>query len=300
MKQTLVIGSTCADVIVQVPHLPTRGEDVEIFHQELRLGGCAYNVSSILRHFKIPCTLCSPVGTGIYGDFVRNELQKQGIPIFYYNANVPNGCCYCLVDDSGERSFLCEHGAEYLFDKNNFSSFDLQTVDSIFICGLELEEKTAPEEISFLEKCDKTIYFAPGPRICTLDKNLLERIFLLHPFLHLNETEALSFTKTTSVKDAAFALYKKNSAPLVITLGSKGAFYFSSPNDFESVPAFKTVVKDTIGAGDAHFGSIIAGLKQKMPLKDAVLRANKVSAAIVGVKGSTLSKSEFKNIRESF
>ena len=44
MKKTLVIGSTVADVIVRVNHLPRTGEDLDIDEQTLSLGGCAYNV----------------------------------------------------------------------------------------------------------------------------------------------------------------------------------------------------------------------------------------------------------------
>jgi hypothetical protein len=44
MKQTLVIGSTVADVILSLPRLPRRGEDINIGPPVCRLGGCAYEV----------------------------------------------------------------------------------------------------------------------------------------------------------------------------------------------------------------------------------------------------------------
>lgn len=51
MNQTLVIGSAVVDVIVRVEHLPKCGEDVHVSRQSRSLGGCAYLVSDILRHF---------------------------------------------------------------------------------------------------------------------------------------------------------------------------------------------------------------------------------------------------------
>ena len=51
MNQTLVIGSAVVDVIVRVEHLPKCGEDVHVSSQSRSLGGCAYLVSDILRHF---------------------------------------------------------------------------------------------------------------------------------------------------------------------------------------------------------------------------------------------------------
>ena len=43
MKKILVIGSTTADIIVKVNHLPTTGEDINALSQEMTIGGCAHN-----------------------------------------------------------------------------------------------------------------------------------------------------------------------------------------------------------------------------------------------------------------
>ena len=80
MNQTLVIGSAVVDVIVRVEHLPKCGEDVHVSRQSRSLGGCAYLVSDILRHFGAPYSLCTAVGGGMYGDFVYEQLKKRGVP----------------------------------------------------------------------------------------------------------------------------------------------------------------------------------------------------------------------------
>ncbi|MBR2851366.1 MAG: carbohydrate kinase family protein, partial [Anaerotignum sp.] len=109
MKQTLVIGSAVVDVIVNIPHLPVTGEDVHISRQTRSLGGCAFLVSDILRHFGAPYSLCTAVGTGIYGDFVGKKLEERGVPI-YVRRPEENGCCYCVVETEkgGERSFIVD------------------------------------------------------------------------------------------------------------------------------------------------------------------------------------------------
>ena len=85
MKKALIIGSTVVDVIVNlVDSLPTTGEDVHVRSQHMSLGGCAYNVSDSVRHFQIPYILFSPVGTGVYGYFVREELKKKGCDAYYF------------------------------------------------------------------------------------------------------------------------------------------------------------------------------------------------------------------------
>ena len=196
MKKTLLIGSTCVDVIMNVKKMPQAGDDMLVQSQEHKLGGCTFNISDIMHHFEVPYTLCSPVGTGLYGDFVTKELEKRNVPVFARINDKENGCCYCVVDQNGERTFLCEHGAEYVFRREFFDSISLEEIDSVFICGLELEEPTAKAEVDYVQELYDyfkaknepfTIYFAPGPRIENIDESLLERVLDLHPVIHLNK-----------------------------------------------------------------------------------------------------------------
>lgn len=55
-------------------------------------------------------------------------------------SNHDNGCCYCIVDQSGERIFLAMHGAEYLFEAQWFDLLKDKHYDMIYVCGLELEK----------------------------------------------------------------------------------------------------------------------------------------------------------------
>ena len=79
MKPCLIIGSTVCDVIINLPAIPLSAQDTNIYSQTLQIGGCAYNVVSILHHLSLPYTFLSPVGTGVYGEFVERELNKTGI-----------------------------------------------------------------------------------------------------------------------------------------------------------------------------------------------------------------------------
>ena len=152
MKKILVIGSTVVDVIINLEeYLPKTGQDVHIRSQQMSLGGCAYNVSDSIRHFQVPYVLFSPVGTGAYGDFVRNALTEKGISSPIPTPAIDNGCCYCFIEKTGERTFISYHGAEYLFEKEWFSLLDPNEFDSVYICGLEIEERTGNNIIEFLE-----------------------------------------------------------------------------------------------------------------------------------------------------
>ena len=79
MKKALIIGSTVCDIMIYVDKMPKTGEDEHAKSQNINLGGCAYNVVSILHNLDIPYDFISPVGQGIYGDFVKNKLKEKNI-----------------------------------------------------------------------------------------------------------------------------------------------------------------------------------------------------------------------------
>ena len=297
MKKVLVIGSTVVDVVVNlVDHLPKTGEDVHIRSQHMSLGGCAYNVSDSIRHFQVPYILFSPVGTGVYGNFIREELHIRGISSPIPTPERENGCCYCFVEDTGERSFISYHGAEYLFEKEWFSLIPLEEIDTIYICGLEIEESTGENIVEFLETHPElTVYFAPGPRLTVINPQLVERLYRLSPILHLNETEALSASGKSTVQEAASFLYEKTNNTVIVTLGEKGCFFFDG-KESETVPPVPAVQADTIGAGDSHIGSVIACLKKGDSLKTAIQKANRVSSSVVSSSGALLSDTAFDKL----
>lgn len=296
MKKILVIGSTVADIIINVDYLPTTAQDVHLKSQTMSLGGCAHNVSDMIRHFDAPYILFSPIGTGIYGDFVRNQLALKGIASPMPTPDQPNGCCYCFVEESGERTFIVDHGAEYLFYKEWFDHLKLDKLSCAYICGLEIEDKTGSTIVDFLETAGLPIFFGPGPRIHMIDSDLMQRIFALKPILHLNEDEICRYTEKDNIPDAAAALYAMTENTVIITNGGNGAFYYDAAG-LHHVPGVNCEeVVDTIGAGDSHCGATIAGLSMGLTMEEAIKKANVAAAAVVGTKGALLSDEDFEKL----
>ena len=294
MKKILVIGSTVVDMIINVDHLPTTKADIHISSQTASMGGCAYNVSDTIRNFGTPNILFSPVGTGIYGDFVRNGLRKQGLISPIPPVDMDNGCCYCFVEESGERTFVSYHGAEYLIHEEWLNEVDMDDIYSVYICGLEIEETTGVEIVRFLEKHPQVpVYFAPGPRIMRINSDLLERLYKLHPIMHLNDDEIKEYFATDDIKGAMEKMYALTENTVIVTLGEKGAAWYDGSEHCHAAAVKVDNVVDTIGAGDSHVGAVMACIHGGMTMAEAVITANKVAAAVVGVKGALLSQEEF-------
>ena len=81
----------------------------------------------------------------------------------------------------------------------------MDEVDAVYSCGLEIEDPTGPVVVEFLERAcaGKQLYFTPGPRPESLPMDLVERIYDLHPQLHMNADEAcVAAARLTGEADA--------------------------------------------------------------------------------------------------
>lgn len=299
MKKTLFIGSTVLDMVVELPHLPVTKEDINTKSMKAALGGCSYNASSIAQHLSLPYIHCSPCGEGFFADCVKTLLAKQNRTPFVSVKNIDNGCCLCLVDEQGERTFISHHGAEYLFDSSWLKDIQ-EEFDFIYVCGLEIEDKNGNELIDTLHKINyENIVFAPGARINKIQPERLKKLLEMHPILHLNDDEALAFTGCDNVAQAAEQLYKSTQNTVIITCGAAGAC-LKDETGIEMISGFDTVVIDTIGAGDSHVGAWICAKKVGMNNKQAVRFANYTAAEVVSIQGPALSEKGIDKINHFF
>lgn len=300
MSKLLFIGSVTADVILRVPALPGPGDDLHVLSQQISLGGCAYNAfHTASLHPQARCTLFAPVGGGVWGDWVRDALRRRGVATPIAPVEDPNGCCYCLVTPDGERSFLSCHGAEYRFSPEWFRRLD-DDYDGVYVCGLELEEATGENILDYLEAHPpRRLYFAPGPRICRIEPRRMARMMALKPVFHLNEAEAQMFTRSEDNAQAAALIRSLTCQDVIVTLGAQGAYLLTAQGG-RTLPGFPVQPVDTIGAGDAHLGAVMAAEAAGLAADQAVLQANRISAAVAAQSGAELSASAYRQAMEEF
>ncbi|WP_195251489.1 PfkB family carbohydrate kinase [Romboutsia sp. 1001713B170207_170306_H8] len=291
--KTLIIGNVYVDIIINVDHLPKTGDDIVCKKHIVTVGGCAYNVATILKNFNIDHTLVFPVGNGIYGSIIENEVIKSG-----YKPNIKvdsgdNGYCMCLVEESGERSFITVKGIETNYSESWFEGINPDDYKNIYISGYEMEGESGQIISNWISKLeDKNIFFAPGHRMGEIEKETLDKILKLRPIIHINEEEALSFTNKKSIVEAARAINKITKNTVFITLGKDGVMCANNC-EYRFVDSFDSEIKNTIGAGDSHMGAIIAGYSMGYNLGDCCYFANKVASKVVSIEESRLEEKYF-------
>lgn len=219
MRDTvLVIGSTCVDVLIRVEHLPRREDNLHPAGQRFMVGGCAYNVAQVLAQGRAELTYVTPVGMqGVFGPFLLPMLRALPWARPIALEDKENGCCYCLIEPDGERTFLSIHGAEYTFDPAWMEGLEQKHFDWCYVCGLDVEEPTGEALVDWLEAAPiGRLFYAPGPRIRLMPPERTQRLLALRPILHLNRAEALTLSGAETLEDAADFLYAETAQPVII------------------------------------------------------------------------------------
>lgn len=287
--KTLVLGAAIVDKIMNINMLPKSGDDIVASQEITTVGGCAYNVANILNNLEVAHDLVVPVGCGMYGHTIEKDLLNNGYEIFIKDENTDNGYCLCLVENSGERTFITVQGTECEFKKEWLDNLDTNKYNKVYISGYELEGQSGVVIAEFLEKnTHMEIYFAPGPRITYLDKDIMNRIYNLSPIIHLNDKEASEYTNKSDLHQAIEEIHERSNNSVFITLGPKGVLYKEKNNDPIIVEGYKTQVIDTIGAGDSHIAGIIGAKSMEYDNISVCKIANKIAAKVVATKGPKL------------
>lgn len=286
--KTLVLGTCCLDLVMNMEEIPNSGTSLNASNISLNMGGMAYNVYQAITATKQEAILGSPAGEGPFSDLIEGFYKERGVKPFVRSKGKDNGVCLCLVDGKGERTFISYHGAEYKFNKEWFKDLDFNKIDMIYFSGLEIEEDTGTELISFLEEKKKPLIFAASSRVIGIKEEKLERIYKLSPILHINEYEAECMSKEKDIELAANILFSKTNAPVVITLGELGAYIKTKDEAcYIKTEALKPEeIVDSVGAGDGHAGAFIAGLKMGLSIKEAVEYANKLARSVLTHAGA--------------
>lgn len=292
----LSIGAVMVDIVCHVPRLPERGEGVVVSRRETMLGGCAFNSANVIRQLGQPGFLFAPIGSGIFADFARRELAARGLRAFEIETELDCGSCTCLVEPDGERTMVTSPGIERCFESSWFEGIDAAGFGKALASGYEIEGAGGEAIISFLEAHPEIeFYYAPGPRIEGVGPEKTGRINALRPVWHLNDLEARAYTGCATIDGAARAIEAQSGNAVVITEGSRGAhLYAGGEHLFVSTEPVDPI--DTVGAGDAHLGALVAARNAGRGWGDSLGLANRVAGAVCRVPGATLGDEAFARL----
>ena len=301
MNTITVIGSINLDRTIRVKQMPKPGETMhtkEIFSAG---GGKGANQAVAAKRSEAVTNFIGAIGNDEAGEMMRELLSEEGIELAGVQSleKQATGQAYIIVDDQGENSIMIHSGANNAFTPEQVQAHaDLIKASDFVVAQFESTLGSTIEAFTIAREAGVKTILNPAPALENVPEELLKVTDMIIP--NETETEILTGIKVTdeaSLKAAADHLHQLGIEAVIITIGSKGAFYDVQDRS-GIVPAFKVNAVDTTAAGDTFIGAMSSVLKKDFSnLEQAIEYGNQASSLTVqrfGAQPSIPYKNELK------
>ena len=285
----VVFGSINIDLVVEVSHLPVKGETVIGNRFFISTGGKAANQAVALAKLGIPVHLIGQIGDDSFGQTLLQNLQTAGVKTdkITINPHTHSGIASITVDEQGQNTITCAAGANRLVGEPELAQLRAllpKTKVVMLELGVPLSSILAAARDARASGC--CLILDPAPAKSNLPDELYQLVDIITP----NEIEAsqlVGFTVdgVTTARQAATFLHQMGARKVIITLGNQGAFCSTQEESFWVKPIPVKVV-DAVAAGDAFNGALAAALASGKSLREAVEWGNIAGALSVTKNGA--------------
>lgn len=257
-------------------------------------GGSACNTIIAASYFGAKNFYSCKVADDENGEFYLNDLNAAGVD-YHSEASLDQGItgkCLVMITPDAERTMNT-----FLGESANLSTKELHydavsQSQYVYIEGYLVSSPTGKEAaIKLRQHAEqsgvKTSLSLSDPAMVEFfGDGLREMIGDGVDLLFCNSDEALNFTKTEKIEDAAEEL-KKISKTFAITLGAKGALLFDG-NQMINIDAQPVKAIDTNGAGDMFAGAFLYAITHGHSFETAGNLASASAAKLVTQFGPRL------------
>lgn len=295
MSKVIHTGQALVDVVVEVPDLPARGQNVMADSATDYAGG-AVTVLVAAARFGAECVHAGAHGTGPHGDLIRAVLAEEGIA-----ASAPpvddldTGICVVMVEPSAQRTFVTTLGAERLISVESLDTSVPQAGDLVCVTGFSLAlSSTRDPLLEWLPTLhdDVVVVLDPGSAFAGLDAGVRSAMLAVTDVWSSNAEEAEDLLRAVGEEPpadlaeltTAIAPHLRGDAVAVVRDGPEGcAVHVAGATTY--VKGFPQTPVDTNGAGDTHTGALLAEVAAGTPWVDGCRRANAAAAIKVTRRG---------------
>jgi ribokinase len=277
MSDLVVVGSVNLDLVVRVRTLPAPGETVSGGTFERHGGGKSANQAVAAARLGASVAFVGAVGADELGAEAVAQLEREGVDCAGVARldDAPTGVAAIVVDEAGENQIAVASGANARLDAELVARGLPADGATVVLLGLEVPD----EAVLAGARARGRLVLNPAPARPVPD-GLLD----LGPVLTPNEAEACALAGEADAESAARALARRTGAPVVVTIGARGALLVA-PGEEPTViapPSVRPV--DTTGAGDTFSGALAAELARGADLAAATRFAT--AAASLSTQGA--------------
>jgi pseudouridine kinase len=240
-------------------------------------GGVARNIAENLARLEIEVVLLSVVGNDAYGDLIMAQAATAGVNVAHVLQldDQRSGSYVAILDDDGD---LAVAVSDYEIIKYLDSAFLQDKIElfksaKMIVLDLNLLSETLEKILEFAKTYQIPVCVDPtSPAHAEKIRPYLHQLYLITPnFSEVTKLCNTSFDEENvdSALNAAKELVSSGLKIAIVTLGSQGVVY-ASHNLSGHLPALKTHIVDSTGAGDALSAAVIYGLLNDISLEEAM------------------------------
>ncbi|MFJ5758516.1 carbohydrate kinase [Neobacillus sp. NPDC093182] len=282
------------------------------------LGGATVNLAVGTSRLGLPAFYLCKLGTDPDGQFVEQELKKEGVNLEFSVRTAMKRMCgvYVHLTESGDRNFhsYINPTPEEVLREDELSR-DVFEKTRIFYFGSgtlfqKKSKETTQAALQYAKECSNLIAFDANLRLKRWEserdcRQTVVSFLKQATIVKLAEDELNFLMETNSLEAGLEKIIKWDIPYLFITLGEKGACgVMNGKKVFSLAPKVDSI--DTTGAGDAFMAGLLYCFHEKgMPagmteLTEYLQFANRVGAQATTKIGSLTSRVDFMELKKHF
>ena len=275
-----VVGSINADISVTAERIPQKGETVRGSSVSTNPGGKGANQAVAMARLGADVGMFGCVGDDENGRRMLENLRQAGVGTAHVRVlkDVPTGMAMITVGES-DNTVVIVAGANQMVNrayvetiKEQLKAYDLVVLQQ------EIPLDAVYDVIDFCWKNQIPVVLNPAPA-AAVPMEIVDKVTYLTP----NEHEAkLIFGEQTEIDE----LLRQYPEKLIITQGEKGVSVCRKSGEILNVPARKSTVVDTTGAGDTLNGAFAVRIAAGDDIESALRYANAAAGLSVEKSGA--------------
>lgn len=298
MTRVIHTGQALVDVVIEIPDLPARGQNVMATSATDYAGG-AVTVLVAAARFGADCVHAGAHGTGPHGDLVREALAAEGVTLSAEAVqDRDTGICVVLIEPSAQRTFVTTLGAERDISMQSLATSQPLPGDLVCVTGFSLALATTRVPLlAWLGTLEDgvVVVLDPGSAFASLPVEVREQMLRHTDVWSSNAEEATDLLAVLDRTPAdggllaqaeALAPLMRGDTVVIVRDGAAGCGVLAD-GAATLVPGYPQTPVDTNGAGDTHTGALLAEVATGTPWVEGCRRANAAAAIKVTRRGPT-------------
>ena len=272
MEGFLCAGLVVGDVAVSPvsADIMSRDSDQGVREVGFYSGGDAANVATAISRLGGRARLKGAIGRDLFGGELEKRFSREGVEARLVRTDACTAVSVALCEPDGERHFAYCGGANDLFCEEMVTDADLEGCGTLFVGSAMALKNLDGAGLSRLfrrakEKGCRTALDCTHDREGLGMKKLGDALLWTDVFVP-SYGEAAALTGKKEPEEMAEALAGFGLGVFGVKLGAEGCYL----TDFERevrVPAFRTKIADTIGAGDCFMAGFLFAHAQGADLR---------------------------------